>query len=344
MEKITTYNYEAFYLDYLEGNLSNEEQDMLFKFLNQHPDLKTELELDTDVLDFKLSPDFKNTLKHIEKEELKHCDEDEICLKNVDDYIISDVEQQLSLSKKQALDEFVKTHQLEGRVKAYQATKLQPNLTEVYPNKNELKHQTKVIPLLIRITAVAALFLLLFNIIDFNQTNNKQYQQRQAKYHWQQPDVDTNSFDQNQIIDNDIQNHPIANNNERVTQKEMPKNQHNINTQNDLQQKINDVAEQSPQNNKINIDTSTIHRDEHPNLPIEKDNQPNEDNIANANTNSSKEKNSNIKLVDMYKPVTQVANNYTSLNVMAKKSTPESEYQVTKISVGKFSFERKKKR
>ena len=34
MEKITTYNYEAFYLDYLEGNLNENEQVMLFDFLD----------------------------------------------------------------------------------------------------------------------------------------------------------------------------------------------------------------------------------------------------------------------------------------------------------------------
>ena len=54
MEKITTYNYEAFYLDYLEGNLDENAQVMLFTFLDANPVLKSELELDGDILDFTL--------------------------------------------------------------------------------------------------------------------------------------------------------------------------------------------------------------------------------------------------------------------------------------------------
>ncbi|MCZ4408766.1 hypothetical protein O3Q51_08105 [Cryomorphaceae bacterium 1068] len=44
MEKITRHNYEAFFLDYLEGNLSEELNTELQAFLSQNPDLASELE------------------------------------------------------------------------------------------------------------------------------------------------------------------------------------------------------------------------------------------------------------------------------------------------------------
>jgi len=44
MEKITRHNYEAFFLDYLEGNLSEELNTELKTFLAQNPDLASELE------------------------------------------------------------------------------------------------------------------------------------------------------------------------------------------------------------------------------------------------------------------------------------------------------------
>ena len=44
MEKINLNNYEAFFLDYAEGNLPAEQVAMLEDFLNTHPHLRKELE------------------------------------------------------------------------------------------------------------------------------------------------------------------------------------------------------------------------------------------------------------------------------------------------------------
>ncbi len=346
MEKITTYNYEAFYLDYLEGNLSDEGKQMLFNFLNQHPDLKAELDADDDLLEFKLLTDSKSFLKYNEKENLKHCEESIICLKNVDDYIIADIEHQISDDKKQELHQFVKQHQLQQTVFTYQLTKLRPNLDEVYPNKSELKHQAKVIPLLMRITAVAALVLLLFMVINFNSSTKQIYKQRQANYQYTVPSIDDNTNNVILPINTQYKKENVANNVNPI--------QHNINSTAIQPQKKtvnkegvvpnpneNDVVEQLPNVNVVLVDSSSNKQEE--NTPnIIKENQQNNDNVATID--EQQHSNSNIKLVDIYRPVTQIANNYTSLNVVAKKSPPDSEYQVTKFSVGKFSFERKKKR
>ena len=42
--EINRNNYEIFFLDYHEGNLSAQQQAKLFIFLEQHPDLKNEFE------------------------------------------------------------------------------------------------------------------------------------------------------------------------------------------------------------------------------------------------------------------------------------------------------------
>jgi len=47
---ITKNNYEAFILDYLEGQLSEESKTGLFRFLDEHPDLAAEFDIDLDGL------------------------------------------------------------------------------------------------------------------------------------------------------------------------------------------------------------------------------------------------------------------------------------------------------
>ena len=44
MEQLNIHNYEAFYLDFLEGNLNEEETSQLFCFLDENPSLKIEVE------------------------------------------------------------------------------------------------------------------------------------------------------------------------------------------------------------------------------------------------------------------------------------------------------------
>ena len=42
IKKINIFNYEAYYLDYLEGNISEEDAAVLLDFLDKHPELKME--------------------------------------------------------------------------------------------------------------------------------------------------------------------------------------------------------------------------------------------------------------------------------------------------------------
>jgi len=343
MKKITTYNFEAFYLDYLEGNLSINEEDLLFNFLNQHPELKAELELYNDILDFKLSPNYQSALKVSDKEALKR-NPNEMSLNNVDDFIISDMEHQLKPSQQKELKYFINQHQLQQKVSAYNATKLLPNLAEVYPNKEKLKHRTKVVPFWFKLSAAAALLALLFNVFNPNQPT---YRLRQAKY---QKEFTVPAINKKLITPKSNQKSKkttqfITVNQSISTHKKTPKYQQTkdviINTQTKGVSQNQIVVHKK---NVVTIDTLNNAKKLHDStltlVPYQKG-----DVEEQQMTNLSKNKTTtNIKLVDMYPPVTKALNNLTGLDITAKKSTPNSDYDVTQIKIGKISFERKKKK
>ena len=65
MIDINRNNYEEYFLDFLEGNLSPSENDLLMSFLNSNPDLKEELELLNELPEIRIEETFleKSTLK-----------------------------------------------------------------------------------------------------------------------------------------------------------------------------------------------------------------------------------------------------------------------------------------
>ena len=100
MEKISIFNYEAFYLDYLEGNLNTEDAELFITFLNDHPELK----VNDDFL-----PTFSNEQSALDaqfKEDLKQIsfNETAICNENVGQFFIAEAEKLLSQEKIIELD------------------------------------------------------------------------------------------------------------------------------------------------------------------------------------------------------------------------------------------------
>jgi len=338
MEKITKHNDEGFYLDYLEGNLNELDQTMLFDFLNANLDLKSELE--DDVLDYRLLSD-STSLNTFGKEELKHFDslKGEICLNNVNDFIIADLEHDISVEKKMELDQFIIEYELEKEKAYFFSTKLNANLTEVYDDKEGLKRKGTIIPLFLKISSVAAVALLLFNYMGSN--GSEDYSPRESDFALQ---IDTfnHKFEFN-LANNDV-----------IKNVESKKDNLRSNDSNG----VNNLTNYT----EVKIDSIQPIIQETPNLnndivlekikPIDKDTSVtpiiNEESLFNDDVVLSnptvEEKDNGIKLVDMYKPITSLTNSYTNLDVSYKKSTEDSKYQVTNIKLGKFSFERKKKR
>ena len=342
MENITTYNYEAFYLDYLEGNLGDIETAMLFDFLNQHPDIKAELELDADVLELTLEKSTE-TLHKFDKEDLKYfdCKANEICLNNVNDFIIADLEGEITADKKVALHQFIAEHNLKASKDYFFATKLQADLSEVYPNKTELKKKGTIIPLWAKIASAAAVVLLLVNFFGDTNDVTESYSPRQGSFALQ-IDKTVTPFELNSVnSDNSSatnQTHSIAVHHEGIND--------NTNTEKDsvITPLLNvfpnhDIVKEKVEDNKVENNKENDHLI----TPLEED-KPIDDVAVIEHNQQSETPTNDIKLVDMYKPVTDLTNNYTSLNVSYKKSVPESDYQVTTFSIGKFSFERKKRK
>lgn len=160
MERISIFNYEAFYLDFLEGNLSEEDTALLMAFLEEHPELKVDeddfLSLDAPTME----------LSHSDKKELKQIDENAaIVLSNVEHFMIADAEGILSGSKRKELDGFIAKHpQLEQERVAWKAMYLVANRDEVYGDNSDLKRRTIVFwPYAAAVAACIVVAFLLLN-------------------------------------------------------------------------------------------------------------------------------------------------------------------------------------
>jgi hypothetical protein len=124
-------NYEAYFLDYHEGNLSPQQVADLFLFLSQHPELKKEFEdFEQIVLEDFSAPVFEN------KDRLKK----NITAENREEYFIRAVEGTLDTTELALLKIFLTTHpEFQREFNLFQKTKLQADATLVFENKELLK-------------------------------------------------------------------------------------------------------------------------------------------------------------------------------------------------------------
>lgn len=164
---ITRENYEAFYLDFIEGNLSPEMEAAFVAFLEANPDLQLEdesfpvLETEDELLGF------------TEKQLLKKSDVlGPVSQETIQFYLIAEVEGLLTAEQKNRLNEWIlehPTYAIEQRL--YQQTVATP-LAVSYPNKADLKQQTRIIPLWLSVSSAAASVALLIGLGMYNQGNH----------------------------------------------------------------------------------------------------------------------------------------------------------------------------
>lgn len=159
MNVINLHNYEEYYLDYIEGNLSAEHTAQLLLFLENNPNIKSELE-DFEIIDIKAYQKTK-----IEKEPLKkYVDE-----QNIDHYIIASLEGQSDEYDNNELADYLsKTPEAIALSDRYKKTILTPSELE-YPEKEELKKRVPVIYFWAPLTGVAAA-LLVFLMVYYSHT------------------------------------------------------------------------------------------------------------------------------------------------------------------------------
>lgn len=169
---ITRDNYEAFYLDFLEGTLSKELEKALLAFLAANPDLQ----LDDEGLP-SLSED-ETALTEFDKLLLKKHDSKPLVItkQNIELYLVAQLENQLSDEEKLALEQWLNQHPEYLKDKALYAKTVLPQESIVYLNKGELYQEARIIPLWARVSAAAASVILLlglaaslnYNSVDVN--------------------------------------------------------------------------------------------------------------------------------------------------------------------------------
>ncbi|MNU56046.1 hypothetical protein D3C71_451330 [compost metagenome] len=163
-------NYESYYLDYLEGNLSDSERVALEEFLEAHPDLRLEDE-DLVILD-----DAPELLSPLEKEMLKKEEDRIISSENLDYFAIGKVENALSTNENTQLNAYLSAHpQAQKTIQDYEATRLEVH-TVPYDGKEALKHKEIAFVSwrsLAAITSAAAILILFFQLGGNGTTGNE---------------------------------------------------------------------------------------------------------------------------------------------------------------------------
>jgi len=124
-------NYEAFFLDYHEGNLTPQQVAEVLLFVEKHPELKEEFEsFESFSLDDLSDISFEN------KSGLKK----EMTVENREDYFISAIENNLNPVEQQLIERFLKQHpQYISDYDLFKKTKVQPDLSVVFADKDTLK-------------------------------------------------------------------------------------------------------------------------------------------------------------------------------------------------------------
>ncbi|MFW5773843.1 MAG: hypothetical protein ACOCWD_04095 [Tangfeifania sp.] len=172
--KITRESYEAYFLDYLEGNLDENMVDNFLEFLKQNPDLKDELSVMENT---PLEPEsiFFNKKENLYKN--KYDTETEF-----NQAAIALVEGYISASEKAEFDAYLLKHpEKKKEVQRFQQTKLRPDKTVVFAHKNKLYRRSLGKTIFLwssRVAAVLVLALAVYfyigqsgeNIIDKNQS------------------------------------------------------------------------------------------------------------------------------------------------------------------------------
>lgn len=152
MSRINRNNYEAWFLDYIEGNLPSDMAGEFHEFLLLNPDLAEDLELAVEPVlspDFP-APDFSHLKVEISEEQLVSIVEGDLDDKTREDF--------LSL---------IKDSPAEKELELLRKTILIPDSTVEFPFKNELKKEGgKIRTLFYAVTSAAAIFLLMLSIYN----------------------------------------------------------------------------------------------------------------------------------------------------------------------------------
>lgn len=166
MSTINRHNYEEFFLDYHEGNLTGEQKAMVILFIESNEDLLDEFytfkEMTLEITD----------TSTIEKSSLYNGPHSS----NREDYFIGWIEGDLTSEEKVQTQELVNANaSFSKELELFQKTKLTPT-AEVYADKQNLRKSARVIPLL-KYAVPAAAAVTFFIFLSNNLTHRNYFPQ-----------------------------------------------------------------------------------------------------------------------------------------------------------------------
>ena len=169
---INRYNYEEFFILYLDNELDAEDRREVENFAGQHPDLKEELDI---LMQSKLTPDEHITFT--DKDSLMRFGESSISLANYEEWLTAYIDNELTGPEKDDADKFIAGNpSIQRELNLLQRAKLQPE-TIVFPYKDSLyrkEERPRVIAVRWwRIAAAAVLLLAMATTGIVLMNNNK---------------------------------------------------------------------------------------------------------------------------------------------------------------------------
>lgn len=159
MERISIFNYEAFYLDFLEGNLNEEDTLLLKNFLALNPDL--DFDIDEVLPEFNeddiVLDDFSKLMLKSDFEAV------EIDEKNISYFVVAETEGLLSENKLTELNGFIGDNSaLQQERKLANAIVFKADMNIVYDDKEALKQKRRIVVLWPYASAIAAASIVFF--------------------------------------------------------------------------------------------------------------------------------------------------------------------------------------
>ena len=160
--EINKNNYEAYFLDYLEGNLNENIVNDFIEFLQQNPDLKEELSF-LEIVAIEPENISFNKKENLFKQKLDS-------EKEFDKAAIASLEGDISASDKSEFENYIAEHPGKNKdVALFGKTKLQPDKTIVFSKKKKLYHhsiQRNVFVWAGRIAAILVIAFAFFTLTD----------------------------------------------------------------------------------------------------------------------------------------------------------------------------------
>lgn len=182
-------NYEAFFLDYHEGNLSPLQVADLLLYVEQHPELKEEFESFENVtLDDLSNVSFENksslkkgltpplTTSSVHRTPSPKEKETTPDLQKWDELLIASIEGTLTTQESIFLNQQLSVDaEMQNNYSLFKQTKLVADTTIVYENKEELKRkERRIVPFFYYVAAAASIALLIGLFFIYNNNTSEQ--------------------------------------------------------------------------------------------------------------------------------------------------------------------------